>query len=59
LVECWQTLLQSVVVDSEARVSSIPILSEREVQKQLVQFNQTEKPYPLIFVHRQFERAVE
>jgi len=59
LVACWQTLLQSVIVDSEAHVSSIPILSETERQKQLVQLNQTEKPYPSIFVHQQFERAVE
>jgi surfactin family lipopeptide synthetase A len=59
LVDCWQTLLQSVVVNPGARISSVPILSEHESHKLRVEFNQTEKPYPLIFAHQRFERAAE
>jgi surfactin family lipopeptide synthetase A len=55
LVECWQTLLQAVVADPEVRISQVPILPERERQKLLVEFNQTQKSYPLTFAHRRFE----
>jgi surfactin family lipopeptide synthetase A len=54
-VECWRTLLQSVVADPEASISSISILPERERHKLLVEFNQTKKTYPFTFTHKLFE----
>jgi len=59
LVECWQTLLQTVVADAGAHISQIQILPERERHKLLVEFNQTQKSYPLSLVHKRFELEVE
>jgi surfactin family lipopeptide synthetase A len=55
LVDCFQTLLQSVVVDREARISSVEILPAAERRKLLVEWNQTAKQFPLIFAHQLFE----
>jgi surfactin family lipopeptide synthetase A len=59
LVECWQTLLQSVVADPETHISSVQILPEHERYKLLVEFNQTEKMYPFTLAHRVFELEAE
>lgn len=59
LVECWQTLLQSVVADPSVRVSDVAILPERERHRQLVDFNETQKAYPLTLVLERFEREAE
>ena len=55
LVECWQILLQSVVANSDERISRLQILPAREREKLLVEFNETGKSYPLTFVHQRFE----
>jgi len=54
-VECWRALLQSVVADTEANISSISILPEHERRELLVEFNQTEKVFPFTFTHKLFE----
>jgi len=59
LVECWRTLLESVIADPEVRVSQVEIVPESERRKLLVQFNQTQKVYPLEFVHKRFELHAE
>ena len=59
LVECWQTLLQSIVANPGAHVSDVPILPERERHRQLVEFNETRKAYPLTLVHERFKREAE
>ena len=59
LLECWQTLLQAVVADPGVRISQVSILPERERHKLLVEFNQTQKSYPLAFAHRGFELEAE
>jgi len=59
LVECWQTLLQSVVANPGVHVSDVPILPESERHRQLVDFNETQKAYPLTLVHERFEREAE
>lgn len=58
-VECWQTLLQSVVANPGLHVSDVPILPESERHRQLVEFNETQKTYPLTLVHERFEREAE
>jgi len=59
LVECWQTLLQSVVANPGVHVSDVPILPESARHRQLVDFNETQKAYPLTLVHERFEREAE
>jgi surfactin family lipopeptide synthetase A len=54
-VECWRTLLQSVVANPEQHISRVAILSDRERHKLLVEFNQTEAANPPVFAHKQFE----
>ena len=59
LVECWQTLLEAVVADPGVHISQVPILPERERQKLLVEFNQTQKSYPITLAHQRFELETE
>jgi surfactin family lipopeptide synthetase A len=59
LVESWQTILQAAVANPDAHISEMPILPERERHKLLVEFNQTQKSYPLTFVQQRFEREAE
>jgi amino acid adenylation domain-containing protein len=54
-VECWRTLLQSVVAKPEEQISRVAILPHRERHKLLVEFNQTEAANPLVFAHKRFE----
>src|SRR5579863_7189917 len=59
MVECWRTLLEEVVADPEPHISQAAILPEVERQKLLVEFNQTEKSFPLTFAHQRFEVEAE
>jgi len=58
-VECWQTILQAIVTNPEVRISEVSILPERERHQLLSKWNQTQKPYPLTFVHQRFEREAQ
>jgi surfactin family lipopeptide synthetase A len=55
LVECWQTLLQSVVANPAARISELEILPERERHKLLIELSGSKKSYPLTLAHHRFE----
>jgi surfactin family lipopeptide synthetase A len=55
LVECWQTLLHSVVANPDERIAKVSILAERERHKLLIELNETQKSYPLTLVHQRFE----
>ena len=59
LVECWQTLLRSVVKNSRERISKLSLLPESECRKQVVEFNETRKSYPITLAHRRFEIEAE
>ncbi|MFZ1005369.1 MAG: amino acid adenylation domain-containing protein [Candidatus Sulfotelmatobacter sp.] len=59
MVECWRTLLEGVVADLGQRISQVAILPEIERQKLLVEFNHTEKLYPLTLAHQRFELQAE
>ncbi len=59
MVECWRTLLEQVVANPGQRISQVAILTEVERQKLLVEFNRTEKLYPLTFAHQRFEVGAE
>jgi len=59
MVECWRTLLERVVTNLGQHISQVAILPEVERRKLLVEFNQTQKSYPLTFVHQRFEVEAE
>ncbi len=57
--ELWQTLVASAVTNPEAKVSELEILSQRDRQKLLFEFNQTQTDYPLDkFIHELFAEQV-
>jgi amino acid adenylation domain-containing protein len=56
----FQTLVEGIVADPEQRVSSLPILTEAERRRLLVEWNDTKKEYPNDkCVHELFEAQVE
>jgi len=58
MVECWLTLLGAVVANPDQRLSEISILAGAERQK-LLEWNATQKRFPFIPVHQQFENAAQ
>lgn len=60
LAEQFQTLLESVLKNPEAKVNELEILSDRQRQQLLVEFNQTQTSYPQDkCIHHLFESQVE
>ena len=56
----YQRLLESVVEDPERRVPAVDLMSDSERQQVLVEWNQTDREYPLgKTVHRLFEEQAE
>ena len=47
LLEHWQTLLQGIVANPQARVGDLPLLSEEERQQVLVECNGRSEPLPI------------
>ncbi len=59
LVGHFQTLLKGIVTNPQQRVGELPILTEAEKQQLLVDWNQTESPYPNDqCIHQLFEEQV-
>jgi amino acid adenylation domain-containing protein len=60
LAEQFQTLLESVLKNPEAKVNELEILSDRQRQQLLVEFNQPQTSYPQNkCIHHLFESQVE
>ncbi len=60
LAEQFQTLVESAVNNPAAKVSELKILSDRDRQQLLVDFNNTQTNYPQIeCIHHLFEQQVE
>jgi len=60
LAEQFQTLLESVLKNPDAKVNELEILSDRQRQQLLVEFNQTQTNYPQDkCIHHLFEAQVE
>jgi amino acid adenylation domain-containing protein len=56
----FQTLLEAIVADPEQRLSDLPLLTETERQKLLVEWNDTKTDYPRdLCIHQLFEAQVE
>ncbi len=55
----FQTLLQGIVQDSQARLADLPLLTEGERERLLVEWNATEMDYPQdLCIHQIFEQQV-
>ncbi len=60
MVRHWQTLLEGIVADPERRLSELPLLTETERHRILVEWNATQTEYPMDrCVHQLFEAQVE
>ena len=60
MVEHWQTLLSGIVRDPDLHISELPLLTKRERKQLLVEWNNTQAPYPIEqCVHQLFEAQVE
>ncbi|BAY93738.1 MULTISPECIES: non-ribosomal peptide synthetase [unclassified Tolypothrix] len=60
MVGHFQTLLESIVVNSKQRLSDLPLLTEGEQQQLLIDWNNTQKSYPHNkCFHQLFEAQVE
>src|SRR5438552_16065249 len=46
MVSNWHTLLHGIAAQSQHPISDLPILSEHELQQQLVEWNATTAEYP-------------
>ena len=56
----YQTLLEGIVANPDARLSELPLLPDTERQQLLVDWNRTEVPYPKDrCLHQLFEEQVE
>ena len=51
----WRTLLQSIVADPGQELSKLPLLTDTERRKMLVEWNETAKPYQPHLVQELFE----
>ena len=55
----FQTLLTGIIANPNTKISHLPLLTEAETNKLLVEWNNTQKDYPLdIGVHQLFEKQV-
>ncbi len=60
MAEHWHILLEGIVRDPSQRIADLPILSEKELHRLLVEWNDTRTTYPAHqAVHRLFEAQVE
>ncbi len=60
MVKHFQTLLESIVNNTDEEISKLPILTKNESQKLLLDWNNTKKDYPKnICIHELFEAQVE
>lgn len=60
MITHFQNLLEGIVHDPQAKLYELPLLSEDERHRLVVEWNQTEKDYPKEFCfHELFERQAE
>ena len=50
------TLLQGIVTQPDAAISTLPLMTEEELKQMLVEWNDTAAPYPTgVLIHELFE----
>ena len=55
----FQTLLEGIVANPDQQLSDLPILTQREQQQLLVDWNDSQADYPKVCIHQLFEAQVE
>ena len=53
------TLLEAIVEDPTRRLSQLPMLTDPELYRELVEWNDTATDFPVACIHQRFELAVE
>jgi amino acid adenylation domain-containing protein len=56
LVGNWEVLLRGVLADPSARLSQLPVLTEAELHRELVEWNDTDAQFPALCIHQAFEQ---
>jgi amino acid adenylation domain-containing protein len=51
-------LLRGIVAEPDARLSQLPVLTEAELRREITQWNDTAREFPLIRIHEGFEHQV-
>jgi amino acid adenylation domain-containing protein len=59
LLQHFQTLLEFVTEAPDAEIGAVTLLNEAERHQQLVEWNNTRRPYPQICLHQLFEAQAE
>lgn len=59
LAEHWQTLITNVIANPDNPICQFPILSDRQRHQLLVEFNNTQSPFPKSCIHHYFEAQVD
>lgn len=60
MVESFKTVLRGITVNPDGEIQSLPVLTEAERRKLLIEWNETSQPYAsYALIHRSFERQVE
>ncbi len=59
LLKHFQTLLESVTEAPDTEIGAVALLSEAERHQQLVEWNDTRRPYPEACLHQLFEAQAE
>lgn len=59
MTEHYRNLLEGMVAHSEQRIAELPLLSTREHQQLLLEWNSTQTEYPHKCIHQLFEEQVE
>ncbi|MCK4764926.1 MAG: amino acid adenylation domain-containing protein, partial [Candidatus Aminicenantes bacterium] len=59
LIEHFQVLSAGIAADPDCRIDDLPVMSQREKEQILLQWNDTGREYELRCLHHAFERQVE
>ncbi|HEU5229812.1 MAG TPA: amino acid adenylation domain-containing protein, partial [Ktedonobacteraceae bacterium] len=60
LANCWQTLLEGIVDNPAQAITTLPLLTAEERQRQLMEWNATQAAFPdHLCMHQLFEECVE
>jgi amino acid adenylation domain-containing protein len=59
LLQHFQTLVEAVTESPDTEIGAAPLLSETDRHQQLVEWNDTRRPYPQICLHQFFEAQAE
>jgi amino acid adenylation domain-containing protein len=54
----FEVLLRGAVADPAARLSALPVLTDAERHRELVEWNDTAAPFPKVCIHQAFETRV-